>query len=93
MKSRINSPLNLEGCGLGRIAGSHAERCIAHSYSNPHALNVRSSLSGACYCNYRQNMPHLVMAKPSHFIANISPVKLISILESIETPESVDCML
>ncbi len=35
------------------------------------------------------DLQYLVMARPSHGIAKIGSVKVISFLESIETPESV----
>ncbi len=39
------------------------------------------------------DLQYLVMARPSHGIAKIGSVKVISFLESIETPESVRYML
>ncbi len=39
------------------------------------------------------DLQYLVMARPSHGIAKIGSVEVISFLESIETPESVRYML
>ncbi len=64
---------------VGCMAGSHS------SYSNRHA-KIYDHHCPVHICNYLQ---YLVMARPSHCIAKTGSLKVISILESIETPESV----
>ncbi len=79
------------------MAGSHS------SYSNLHAkiYDHHCPLHISNYLQYLvmdlqylvMDLQYLVMARPSHGIAKIGSVKVISFLESIETPESVRCML
>ncbi len=75
---------------VGCMAGSHS------SYSNLHTkiYDHHCPLHISNYLQYLvMDLQYLVMARPSHGIAKIGSVKVISFLESIETPESVRCML
>ncbi len=65
------------------MAGSHS------SYSNLHA----KIYDHHCPVHISNYLQYLVMARPSHSIAKIGSVKVISFLKSIETPESVRYML
>ncbi len=72
------------------MAGSHSSYSNLHAKINDHHCPLHIS-------NYLQylvmDLQYIVMARPSHGIAKIGSVKVISFLESIETPESVRCML
>ncbi len=64
---------------MGCIAGSHSSYLNLHAKIYDHHCPLHIS-------NYVQ---YLVMARPSHCISKISSVKVMSILKSIETPESI----